>query len=46
VDPAADPEAFKKAVDEVHARVVTAVQELYDRHKAEYGWENRPLVIE
>eukprot|EP00775_Hariotina_reticulata_P011662 gene11662-11805_t len=46
IDPAADPEAFKKAVDEVHAQVVTAVQELYDRHRTQYGWEQRPLVIE
>lgn len=46
IDPAADPEAFKTAVDEVHAQVVTAMQELYDRYKVNYGWENRPLVIE
>eukprot|EP00878_Enallax_costatus_P018901 GHUV01019924.1.p1 GENE.GHUV01019924.1~~GHUV01019924.1.p1 ORF type:complete len:310 (+),score=63.74 GHUV01019924.1:533-1462(+) len=45
VDPA-DKEAFSKAVDEVHAKVVDAVKGLYDRHKAEYGWEDRPLVIE
>eukprot|EP00775_Hariotina_reticulata_P011003 gene11003-11157_t len=46
IDPVADPEAFQKAVDELHAQVVAAMQDLYDRHKAKYGWENRPLVIE
>jgi hypothetical protein len=46
IDPAAAPEAFSKAVDEVHALVVAAMRDLYDRHKANYGWEDRPLSIE
>jgi hypothetical protein len=29
-----------------HAQVVAALQELYDRHKAAYGWADRPLSIE
>jgi hypothetical protein len=27
-------------------QVVAALQDLYDRHKASYGWADRPLVIE
>jgi hypothetical protein len=33
----ADTEKFNKMVDEVHAKVVAQLQELYDRHKASYG---------
>ena len=33
-------------VDAVHARVLEALQALYDRHKASYGWADRPLSIE
>ncbi|WIA23591.1 hypothetical protein OEZ85_000302 [Tetradesmus obliquus] len=42
----ADMEKFNRTVDEVHAKVVAQLQELYDRHKASYGWADRPLVIE
>lgn len=37
---------FDQEVDRVHAQVVAALQDLYDRHKASYGWADRPLVIE
>lgn len=37
---------FKKAVDDIHAQVVQQLQELYDKHKASYGWADRPLMIE
>jgi hypothetical protein len=43
VDP--DDEGFEAAVEETHGRVVVALQGLYDRHKDEYGWGDRPLVI-
>jgi hypothetical protein len=33
-------------VDKVHAQVMEALQQLYDRHKASYGWADRPLSIE
>ncbi len=36
---------YDAEVDRVHALVVTELQGLYDRHKAEYGWQDRPLVI-
>eukprot|EP00882_Tetradesmus_deserticola_P018110 GHRQ01019435.1.p1 GENE.GHRQ01019435.1~~GHRQ01019435.1.p1 ORF type:complete len:285 (+),score=101.13 GHRQ01019435.1:382-1236(+) len=41
----ADPK-FDETVDAVHAQVVAQLQELYDRHKASYGWADRPLIIE
>lgn len=41
----ADP-AYEATVEEVLATVVQQLQELYDKHKASYGWENRPLSIE
>ncbi len=42
-----DP-GFDAEVDRVHAVVVQALQELYDRHREAYNpeWKNRPLVIE
>ena len=43
---ARDDPGFEAAVDRVHAQVVDALQALYDRHKASYGWADRPLVIE
>lgn len=42
----ADEAAFNRTVDDIHAQVVAQLQALYDRHKASYGWEDRPLVIE
>ncbi|KAG2486331.1 hypothetical protein HYH03_015035 [Edaphochlamys debaryana] len=41
--PKDDPK-FEAAVEEVHAKVVQGLAELYERHKEEYG-ETRPLVI-
>ncbi|KAG1673426.1 hypothetical protein FOA52_002191 [Chlamydomonas sp. UWO 241] len=42
---AKDDPGFDAEVDRVHALVVSELQALYDRHKAEYGWANRPLVL-
>ncbi|KXZ52943.1 hypothetical protein GPECTOR_8g318 [Gonium pectorale] len=39
-----DPE-FEAVVDETHKRVCDELQRMYDTHKAEYGWQDRPLVI-
>jgi diacylglycerol O-acyltransferase 2, plant len=36
---------FDKTVDEVHAQVIQALQDLYDKYKAQYGWADRPLEI-
>ncbi len=36
---------FEATVDKVHAQVCDALQAMYDRHKAEYGWDDRPLII-
>lgn len=44
-DPHADPAGFAAAVDEAHAALVEAMQQLYERHCTEYGWAERPLVI-
>lgn len=47
VDKAVDPDdpSFAKAVDELHLRVQEELRRIYDENKAEFGWENRPLVI-
>eukprot|EP00455_Lapot_gusevi_P046131 TRINITY_DN6023_c0_g1_i1.p1 TRINITY_DN6023_c0_g1~~TRINITY_DN6023_c0_g1_i1.p1 ORF type:complete len:134 (-),score=26.19 TRINITY_DN6023_c0_g1_i1:210-611(-) len=39
-----DPE-FKSYVDSVHAQVIESLQRLYERHRAEFGWADKPLVI-
>lgn len=36
---------FEATVNESHARVLRATQELYDKYKGIYGWEHHPLVI-
>ena len=41
-----DHPEFEATVDRVHQQVIEALQDLYDRHRAEYGWEDRPLSIE
>eukprot|EP00878_Enallax_costatus_P001857 GHUV01002015.1.p1 GENE.GHUV01002015.1~~GHUV01002015.1.p1 ORF type:complete len:329 (+),score=100.81 GHUV01002015.1:293-1279(+) len=41
-----DKELFNQTVDEIHAQVVQQLQDLYDKHKASYGWADRPLMIE
>eukprot|EP00877_Chromochloris_zofingiensis_P005689 jgi/Chrzof1/15120/Cz09g27290.t1_DGAT2D[v5.2] len=43
---AKDSPEFEATVDKVHDQVVNALQDLYDRHKASYGWQDRPLEIE
>lgn len=45
-DPKQDLSGFEAEVDRAHAAVVEELKGLYDRHKAEYGWQNRPLVIQ
>eukprot|EP00878_Enallax_costatus_P007622 GHUV01007981.1.p1 GENE.GHUV01007981.1~~GHUV01007981.1.p1 ORF type:complete len:298 (+),score=73.54 GHUV01007981.1:1660-2553(+) len=42
--PRDDPN-FDAVVDEAHAKLVEAMQQLYDKYKGEYGWADRPLVI-
>lgn len=41
-----DAVAFQKAVDDLHEACMAELQAMYDRHKAEYGWADRPLSIE
>lgn len=38
--------AVEAAMTKVHEALVKELQEMYDRHKEEYGWGNRPLSIE
>eukprot|EP00798_Chlamydomonas_sp_ICE-L_P016837 gene16837-23117_t len=40
-----DVAAFDAEVDRLHALVIQAMQDLYDTHKAEFGWSDRPLEI-
>jgi hypothetical protein len=40
-----DPD-FEAKVDATHALVVEELQALYDKHKEEFGWKDRPLSIE
>jgi hypothetical protein len=39
-----DP-GFDSYVDSLHATFTTELEALYYRHRAEYGWADRPLVI-
>lgn len=32
-------------VDRVHNLLMSRMVELFDRHKAAYGWENKRLII-
>jgi hypothetical protein len=36
---------FEAAVDEAHAAYVAALRGLYERHRAAYGWADRPLIM-
>lgn len=45
-NPKEDPLGFDAEVDRAHAAVVEELKGLYDRHKASYGWQDRPLVIQ
>lgn len=40
-----DDPAFQAVVDDTHARYMTALQGLYDKHKGRYGWQDHPLVM-
>mmetsp|Transcript_22134 Transcript_22134/g.61235 ORF Transcript_22134/g.61235 Transcript_22134/m.61235 type:complete len:334 (-) Transcript_22134:512-1513(-) len=40
-----DHPEYEAEVDRVHKQVVDQLQDLYDRHKAEFGWADRPLRI-
>ncbi|GIL93332.1 hypothetical protein Vretifemale_20740 [Volvox reticuliferus] len=42
--PRDDPK-YEEVINEVHKRVCDALQQMYDDHKAEYGWADRPLMI-
>jgi 2-acylglycerol O-acyltransferase 2 len=42
---AKDHPEYAAAVEEVHAKVMQATQDLYDKYKGLYGWEDRPLEI-
>eukprot|EP00877_Chromochloris_zofingiensis_P004273 jgi/Chrzof1/13847/Cz08g14220.t1_DGAT2A[v5.2] len=39
-----DP-GYHQAVDEAHAALVLALEELYYRYRGHYGWNDRPLII-
>eukprot|EP00879_Flechtneria_rotunda_P005483 GHRR01005776.1.p1 GENE.GHRR01005776.1~~GHRR01005776.1.p1 ORF type:complete len:250 (+),score=65.05 GHRR01005776.1:1680-2429(+) len=41
---ASDP-GFAAAVDEAHGKLVAATQQLYDKYKGVFGWQDRPLLI-
>ena len=34
-----------KLVDQVHAEFVSKLIELFDKHKAAYGWSEKKLII-
>lgn len=40
-----DDKKFLEAVDDLHGRVVAEVKRLYDAHKDEFGWKERPLEV-
>ena len=40
------PQPSQQQVDALHARFCTALAELYDTHKAQYGDQDVPLVME
>lgn len=40
-----DDPNFAAVVDDAHAKLVDAMQQLYDKYRGEYGWADRPLVI-
>eukprot|EP01025_Chloroclados_australasicus_P003860 TRINITY_DN10919_c0_g1_i1.p1 TRINITY_DN10919_c0_g1~~TRINITY_DN10919_c0_g1_i1.p1 ORF type:complete len:325 (-),score=13.93 TRINITY_DN10919_c0_g1_i1:177-1151(-) len=39
-----DPK-FDETVNQVHAKFIQELKDLYDRNKAEFGWSERPLEI-
>jgi len=36
---------FARVVDELHGRFIVELSRLYNDHRAEFGWEDRPLEI-
>eukprot|EP00747_Dinoflagellata_sp_TGD_P187054 gnl/TRDRNA2_/TRDRNA2_44525_c0_seq1.p1 gnl/TRDRNA2_/TRDRNA2_44525_c0~~gnl/TRDRNA2_/TRDRNA2_44525_c0_seq1.p1 ORF type:complete len:334 (+),score=49.75 gnl/TRDRNA2_/TRDRNA2_44525_c0_seq1:94-1095(+) len=44
--PRMDNSVSQAQVESTHAEVVAAVCELYDFYKDQYGWANRPLIVE
>ncbi len=40
-----DHPEFERAVDDAHAAYMEALRGLYYRHRAAYGWGDRPLVM-
>lgn len=42
--PRSHPE-FEAAVEEAHGAYMAALEALYNRHRAAYGWADRPLVM-
>lgn len=40
-----DDPNFNKRVDEIHSIFRTAIQNIFDEHKGEYGWAHKELVI-
>ena len=42
---AKDHPDFEATVDKLHAQLVSELQDLYNRHRGEYGWGDRPLEI-
>ena len=47
VEAAVSPKSpeFSKAVDELHARVIAELTRVYNEHKVEFGWKDRPLEV-
>lgn len=40
------PEPTEEEVDKVHAQYIERLRDLYERHAAKCGWENKELIIE
>lgn len=40
-----DHPEFEQAVADAHASYMEALSDLYHRHREEYGWADRPLVM-
>lgn len=42
---APDDPSFTRVVNELHGRFTEELTRLYNDHRAEFGWEDRPLEI-
>ena len=40
-----DDPNFKEAVDKLHEKVIEELTRIYNEHKDEFGWKDRPLEI-